>query len=427
MLLTCYIPSVIFVVGYVMIICEHFIPKINKSAVAVLMAFLIWFTIIITNNQVVDSVVHYLEHGLSETFQILFFLAGSLTLVEYIDSRNGFNCIVHFLSKQKGRAIIFYISVISFIMSSVLDNMTTGIVMAVLLKRIISEKRQLWFAMSLVLLMVNIGGAFTPIGDITTTMLWIKGLLTAKAIILKLFIPSVSAAIVATLCIYYRIFSGNVHLLVNNSEILKPVSNVPIYTGLASFILVPILKGLFSVPPFLTVIGAVGFVWIIDELLLPDHNEHFGYGMIHKVVKSDLSPILFFYGILLSISGLGYIGALNIVSRTLTNITGNYYAITYIVGVISAFIDNVPIVASMSSMFGKMYSVDHDFWILTAYTAGVGGNLLIIGSSSGIAMLGIENISLMWYIRNITPIAFLSYTVGFIVFFVQSLIFNLIS
>lgn len=412
------ISSSIFLFGYMFIVFETINHKIRKEAVAVLMAFGIWFTLFATN---LHSLIDYkLQESISDIFQILFFLIGAITIVEYTDSKRGFDSIISYLTSCKNQTMLMAISVLAFFMSSVLDNMTTCIVLSVLLKKIVVNRDQRWYAMSLVLLLVNIGGAFTPIGDITTTMLWINQKITTVSIIKSLFLPCITSAIIAYALVNYKMKAiGGIKIKVAEKT-GKKASSLPLIISSGALLSVPLLKSLFHIPPFLTILASIGVIWMIDFFILHEDEKSIESTMCAQLKKSNLMPILFFYGILLAISGLEVAGVLDIVSAKLTSTISSSLIINFIVGILSAVVDNVPLVASMSKMFS--YAIDDTFWSMLAYGAGVGGNILIIGSAAGIALLSIENISLGWYVRNISWIAFISYLAGFGVISLQNMI-----
>lgn len=415
------ISSFIFSIGYLFVVMEHYVPKIHKSAVVLCSSFFIW-AILIGRDY---SFVGKMDEVISDIFQVLFFLMGALTLVEYIDNRNGFCGISAFLSKWKGSKLIAIISFTSFVLSSVLDNMTTCIMMCLLVKEIIKERKHRWYLMSSVLMACNTGGAFTPIGDITTTMLWLKGLISTKKIIMSLAIPCIVSSIAGTvmICLLAR-RHGDV-VAVKSAKIQHGApSNIPLFAGVGALVSVPIMKQILGLPPFLTIMGAVGIAWLIDENVVKEKycDSIHKKGFLNKVMETDLSTVLFFYGILLGVSGLFHSGALNVLTSKILELTSSYLSISYIVGILSAMIDNVPIVSAMTYMFDyKIYAIDNPLWLLLAFTAGVGGNMLILGSAAGVALLGIEQIPFVWYLTRITPVAFVAYNAGIIAFVIQQM------
>lgn len=414
----------VFLLGYIFIVLENVFENINKSAVALCSSFFIW-CILISNNY---ETVHFLDEAIAEAFQILFFLMGALTIVEYIDRRDGFVEISKRLSRLQGSKFLIAISCTSFFVSSILDNMTTCIVMSLLTKTLIKHKEHRWFAFATILLSCNIGGAFTPIGDITTTMLWIKGLITTRKIITSLFVPCAVASIVSTYAIIWSVkrTGESLKVVYDKKDNYECPCYLPLLCGVVALISIPILKSAFGFPPFLTIMGAVGIIWLVDELIVvhrfKKHKK--AVGMFEKIKETDLSPILFFYGILLSISGLSYAGVLKQIANMILGVTSNYINIAFSVGLVSAFVDNVPIVASMSYMFDlNAYPVDSNLWLLLAFTAGVGGNILILGSAAGVALLGVESVSFTWFVRKISWISFVSYISGIAVFVLQRYFF----
>ncbi|MCK5788029.1 MAG: hypothetical protein KAH32_03460 [Chlamydiia bacterium] len=411
------ITSFIFIVGYGFIMSEHYFPKLNKSAVSVAMSFFIWAFLIYSNHNNIEKI----EESISETFQVLFFLMGALTLVEYIDYRNGFTLVSRRLSKFTGVKFIILISLCSFFASAVLDNMTTCLVMCVLASKLVKDTIARRYVMCAILLASNIGGAFTPIGDITTTMLWLKGLVSTKKLIIGLFLPCITAFIVSTAIICYQVSKLEAFRVGSKDKSTYP-SSLPIIGGVGALLSVPILKYFIGLPPFLTILGGVSLVWVIDEFFVHEkcRDTDCSRGMLSKVTNTDITPILFFYGILMSVSGLNAANVLPFLAEKISGLTDNYTLIAFLVGIVSAVVDNVPMVASISYMFTEdVFAKDTAFWHILAYTAGIGGNLLILGSAAGVALLSIENIPIVWYITRITPIAFISYIAGIAVFMLQ--------
>lgn len=431
---------VLFVIGYIFIALEHPL-KINKSATALVLGVGLWVCFVIggedilVNNDVlrdyvithpgsrfIDWLVHsQLIEQLGEISQILFFLIGAMTIVEMVDTHGGFRIITDKIKTTKKVKLLWLISFVAFFMSAVLDNLTTSIVMVALLRKLIADKKDRWFYASLVIIAANSGGAWSPIGDVTTIMLWIAGKVTAVNIIEMTFISSIVSLIVPLIVLSF-ILKGHVERPIikdsKQSELSIPVwqSNLFFFVGVGGLLLVPVFKTLTHLPPYMGMLGVLGIIWILSEVLNKkrldaDRKKLSITGVLEKI---DIPSILFFLGILLAVAALQVCGHLSLLSHKLDAIPlaepSKYYVINMIIGVFSSIIDNVPLVAGAMGMYS--FPTDHYFWEFLAYCAGTGGSILIIGSAAGVAVMGLEKIDFIWYLKKISWIALLGYLAG---------------
>jgi Na+/H+ antiporter NhaD/arsenite permease-like protein len=414
----------LFTLGYLAITLEHTL-KINKSATALMTAVLCW-TLIISNASNKEIVINQLSHHLSSISEIIFFLLGAMTIVEIIDAHDGFQNITERIKTTNKTKLIWLISVITFFLSAVLDNLTSTIVMMSILNKLIQDKKTKWLLLGLVIISSNAGGAFSPIGDVTTTMLWIGGQISPLNIIKQTFLASLVCMAVPTLIINYMI-KGKIELRTNVENSLNFNTNsfernLIFYIGIGCLLFVPIFKTLTSLPPYMGMFLSLGIIWTVTELIhnKKHDNEKGILSVSHALRKIDTPSILFFFGILLSISSLEVIGILPQMASSLNNSIGNLNFVAISIGLLSAVFDNVPLVAALQSMYSlNDYPKDHYFWELLAFTAGTGGSCLIIGSAAGVAVMGIEKIDFFWYLKKISWIAFLGFIAGVSTFLIQ--------
>jgi Na+/H+ antiporter NhaD/arsenite permease-like protein len=410
---------ILFIAGYFAIAFEHSI-KLNKSASALLTGVLCWTAYIMT---VPDSHVAYeeLNSHLGDLAGILFFLMGAMTIVELIDAHDGFDVITSRITTNKKRTLLFIICIITFFLSSVLDNLTTAIVMVSLLRKLISDKNDRWLYTGMVIIAANAGGAWSPIGDVTTTMLWIGGQITAGNIILSLFIPSALCLFVPMLFLSFKL-KGNVIRPDSTNKNSKNNSsekerNIIFFTGLGALIFVPVFKTITHLPPFMGVLFGLGIVWIVTEIIHSKKEEYEKdtLSVVKALQRIDVPSILFFLGILLAIAALQSAGMLSHLAMFMNEKVGNLNIIVPSIGVLSAIIDNVPLVAASMGMYDiHNYTPDSYLWEFLAYCAGTGGSILIIGSAAGVAAMGIEKIDFIWYLKKISWLALLGYFSGVI-------------
>ena len=413
---------IVFVIGYVAIAFEHAI-KLNKAASALITGVLCW-TIYILQSNTVEVVGEELLHHLGEISSILFFLLGAMTIVELIDSHEGFDVITQKINTTSKSKLLLIITVISFFLSALLDNLTTAIVMTSLSSKILSEKDdKLWFA-GMIVIAANAGGAWSPLGDVTTTMLWIGGQITALNIMKQLILPSIAVCLFPALIIAHR-FKGQQfqqNAVTTGTAKEKKDGKTILFAGVGFLLFVPVFKTLTHLPPFMGMMLALGFMWIITTIIHKDKNNNVPekFTVARALQKIDSTSILFFLGILLAVSALQSFGLLKQLAGVLTATLKNDYLIGTALGLLSAIVDNVPLVAASQGMYDlSVYPTDHLFWEFLALTTGTGGSAIIIGSAAGVAVMGIEQINFMWYLKKISWLAIIGFAAGIIVFMLQ--------
>ncbi|MBK8966474.1 MAG: sodium:proton antiporter NhaD [Lewinellaceae bacterium] len=407
---------IVFVLGYLAITLEHPL-KIDKAASAMITGVLCW-TIYVTAATDYHDVVHHLEAHLGEISGILFFLLGAMTIVELIDAHDGFEILTERIKTTNKRKLLWLVCFITFFLSAALDNLTTTIVMISLLRKLISDWNDRLFFAGMIVVAANAGGAWSPLGDVTTTMLWIGGQITVANIVAMLLVPSLVCLLAPLLFLSPRL-SGNVvpPKSVSTNGVITPMRerNTVFYLGLGCLLFVPIFKTLTHLPPFMGMLLGLGVMWVVTELIHSekDEREKGTLSVLHALRKIDTPSILFFLGILMAVAALQSTGILTAVASWLDRTVQNTTAIVLIIGFLSAIVDNVPLVAAAQGMYSmKQYPVDHYFWEFLAYCAGTGGSALIIGSAAGVAAMGIENIRFGWYLRRITVWAVIGYLAG---------------
>lgn len=411
-----------FILGYFAIILEHSI-KINKAATALVTGVICW-TIYILFQPDKHLVSEQLMEHLGEVSGILFFLLGAMTIVELIDAHDGFEVITDRIKTKSAVKLLWIIAVITFFLSAILDNLTTTIVIVSLLRKLIADKEQRLFFVGITVIAANAGGAWSPLGDVTTTMLWIGGQITALNIIKELFIPSIFCLLVPLAIISIRMKGTIQPTLKKDNEILKPAfqRNFVFLLGIGIFVLVPIFKTLTHLPPFMGILLGLGLMWIITEILhnTKDTADKDALTVVYALRKIDTPSILFFLGILISISALQVTGQLTQLAQWMTNTLNNDTIIVTTIGLLSAVVDNVPLVAAAQGMYSlEQYPTDHFFWEFLAYATGTGGSALIIGSAAGVAAMGMEKINFFWYLKRITWLALIGYFSGILIYLLQ--------
>lgn len=425
---------VIFVLGYAAIALEHPL-KINKSATALLLAAVIWAVYALMGPGIEHE--NLIEH-LGDTAEILFFLLGAMTIVEIIDRHDGFSIITDRITTTNKRKLLWIVSILTFFMSSVLDNLTTSIVMCALLRKLIADKQTRWFFCGMVILGANAGGAWSPIGDVTTIMLWIGGQVSAGKIIMETFIPSLISMLVPLAAITLTM-KGNVERPATNEtnatySVSKKQSLLTLIMGVGLLLFVPIFKTITHLPPYLGILFGLGVMWVTTEIMHRNSPVNYSKLSVNTIIQRvDTPSVLFFLGILMAVQCLNEAGHLNLLSKALDENIGNPYAINLIIGVLSSIIDNVPLVAASMGMYPiadaaqvladpslHFFAQDGAFWEGLAYCAGTGGSLLIIGSAAGVAVMGMEKIDFIWYLKKITLWALLGYLSGAGTFYLLS-------
>ncbi|MBI4844348.1 MAG: sodium:proton antiporter NhaD [Nitrospirae bacterium] len=416
--------AVVFVIAYSMIALEHPI-RINKSATALMAAGLMWTLYSFASPLGVEGVIHQLTEKLAETAAIVFFLICAMTIVEVTDSHGGFEVITSRIKATKLTSLLWIIGFISFYLSSILDNMTTTIVMIALMKRLLKEHKQRLFFAGIIVIAANAGGAWTPIGDVTTTMLWIGGQVTTGNIMKGLWISSMINLLVP-LAIASFILKGDVvppDKVENGAGSTSPFEkNLMFFMGVGSLIFVPIFKAVTHLPPYLGILLALGVLWFVGNILhrnKPDEEKD--HLRLAKALKRiDMASVVFFIGILLAVAALSANGMLPSLAGWLDAKLGNQSLIVIIIGLCSAVIDNIPLVAASMGMYPlSQFPPDSFLWEFMAYCAGTGGSILIIGSAAGVAAMGLEKIEFFWYARRIGPLAFAGYFAGVAAYIVQ--------
>jgi Na+/H+ antiporter NhaD/arsenite permease-like protein len=411
----------VFCLGYAAIILEHVI-NINKTAVALLIAVICWVIYF-------ASTIHPLEHDIvllgkhvSDVSQIIFFLIGAMTIVELIDSHKGFKVITNLIRTNSKRKMIVLISILTFFLSAVLDNLTTTILMISLLRKIVPIHKERFLLSCLVVVAANAGGAWTPIGDVTTTMLWINGQLSSLAVMKALFLPSIISLIIPVL--YYLFQQKGSYTQATPEELngeVTPGSRLVFFVGMGSLIFVPIFKTLTGLPPFMGVLLGVAVLWLItDRLHYKDEQRH--HLRIPAILnRIDTAGVLFFLGILLCINALETAGILTDLAQWLNREVHNETLIATLIGAISAVIDNVPLVAGTMGMYPlSQFPMDSQLWHMIAYAAGTGGSMLVIGSAAGVALMSLEKVDFISYMRKMTLPVLVGYLVGIGVIVLQS-------
>lgn len=412
----------VFILGYAAIAFEHPL-RLNKAASALITGVLCW-TIYMVQAASPEAVSEELLHHLAEIASILFFLLGAMTIVEIIDTHNGFDIVTQKIKTTSKRKLLYTISIITFFLSALLDNLTTAIVMASLVSKLLTDKEdKLWFC-GMIVIAANAGGAWSPLGDVTTTMLWIGGQITALNIIKQLILPSMAVCLLPALIIGYRFkrstFSASTHSARSAKE--KKDGQIILAAGIGFLIFVPIFKTITHLPPFMGMLLALGLMWVITTVMHKSKEPELAekFTVARALQKVDSPSILFFLGILLAVSALQSIGVLKELALVLNNTFQNDYLIGITLGLISAIVDNVPLVAASQGMYDlSAYPTDHPFWEFLALTTGTGGSAIIIGSAAGVAVMGIQNINFMWYLKKISWLALIGFAAGVAVFLIQ--------
>jgi len=403
----------LFLLGYLVIIFEERI-KINKTAVALLLAVFCWSGYFLFGDVSTSQETLKLAKHVADVAQILFFLMGAMTLVELIDAHRGFKLITDIIQVTSKRKMLWVIALVSFFLSAVLDNLTTTILMVSLLRKLVPDFKERFPLLCLVVVAANAGGAWTPIGDVTTTMLWIGGQLTSINVMRALCIPSLVSLLVP-LCIFTFQTQGRHHFAPRKSSVEneEPGGRLVFFLGLGALIFVPIFKTVTGLPPFMGILLGLGILWLITDILHYPYEQRKHLRIPYILTRIDTSGILFFLGILLAVNALETIGVLESFARILSHHIASVPLLATFIGLISAVIDNVPLVAATRGMYSlEQFPIDTPLWHLIAYAAGTGGSLLILGSSAGIALMGMEKVSFAAYLKKATFPVLLGYLGG---------------
>ena len=440
----------VFVIGYAFIAMES-LTKINKAAIALLMLVGCWTLYMFApsqflqlmhpdfaaadHQQMIEKITSIIQEHLGDTSTTLFFLMGAMTIVEIVDQNGGFNWVRGVMKTNSKRTLLWRIAFMTFILSAILDNLTTSIVMIMILRKLVSDHKDRIIYASLVIIAANSGGAFSPIGDVTTIMLWNKGLITALGVICEITIPSIISMVIPAFIMQFML-KGKLAMPEADaaadaaaSDFSSAERKTVFVLGVGGLMFVPVFKGLTGLPPFVGILLVLGVLWTATELFYRNlHRSADAEGTQKRVTKLlkrvDMATILFFLGILMAVSCLAEVGVLQALGNGL-NIWfgGNHYMVTGIIGVLSSIVDNVPLVAGCMGMYpvaptGDM-AVDGIFWQLLAYCAGVGGSMLIIGSAAGVVVMGLEKITFGWYMKHVSWIAFVGYLAGMIIYWLE--------
>ncbi|MBL7859461.1 MAG: sodium:proton antiporter NhaD [Cyclobacteriaceae bacterium] len=420
---------IIFIIGYLLIALEHPI-KINKSASAILTGVICWTIYALTSGEPMAHISEQLSHHLSEIAAILFFLMGAMTIVELVDAYQGFRLITDRIKTKDPKALMWIVCWVTFFLSAILDNLTTSIVMISLIRKLVPNKNMRLFFAGMIVIAANAGGAWSPIGDVTTTMLWIGGQITAWNIVKTLLLPSIICMLIPLIYLQFTLKGelghagshdaskdaahGHGH---GNKEIKG--SKAMLFLGVGGLISVPVFKTVTHLPPYLGMLLALGVLWVVSELINPDMDEQEKrpYTAAGALTRIDVPSVLFFLGILLAVSALESMEILHHFASFLDTTLGDNRIIITLIGILSSIVDNVPLVAASMGMYSMTtYPHDHMIWEYLAYCAGTGGSILIIGSAAGVAVMGMEKIDFIWYLKKISLLAMLGYFAGAIVY-----------
>lgn len=407
----------LFVLGYALIVLENPL-RIDKAASSLVLGCLMW---LIWGTQIEPALFHHqISEHLAEAAGILFFLVGAMALVELIEINGGFEGIKSLIRTQNARKLLWIVALLTFFLSAILDNLTTTIVMITLVRKVVQELKMRWFFAGIIVIAANAGGAFSPIGDVTTTMLWIGGQISSAEIIHALFLPSLASLLLPLLWLHWSM--GKQELITPRSESSHNFKYGPLFLalGMGSLLAVPLLKALFHLPPFAGILLGLGIVWFIADRLYKEEQQRKFHSLHAALARVDISSLLFFLGILLAIGVLAEAGHLSQLSTWLSQQIPSPLAQNALIGILSALVDNVPLVAASMRMYNlDQFPMDHAFWDLLAYCAGTGGSLLIIGSAAGVMAMGMEKIPFFWYLKRMSGLALLGYIGGLGAFVLQ--------
>ncbi|NCP39176.1 MAG: sodium:proton antiporter [Rhodoferax sp.] len=421
---------IVFVLAYAAIALEHPI-KINKSASALIGAGLLW-TIYAMSSADAHLVGEHLSESLMGTAQIVFFLMGAMTIVEVVDAHNGFEVITSRIKTTKLTTLMWLVGFVTFFLSAILDNLTTTIVMVSLMKKLLAKREDRLFFAGIIVIAANAGGAWSPIGDVTTTMLWIGGQITALAIVKGVFIPSVINLFVPLTVMALMLRGKSVvapAFKADKSGVVSTLAerNIMFFCGLGILVMVPVFKTVTHLPPFMGILFGLGILWLVGDLIhrKKDDQMKINFTLVHALSKIDMGSIVFFIGILLAVATLEHTHILTSLAQWLDRTVGRQDLIVLVIGVVSAIVDNVPLVAASMGMYSmEQFPPDSFLWEFMAYCAGTGGSMLIIGSAAGVAAMGLEKIDFFWYVKRISWLAFIGYIAGAVFYIVEMNLFG---
>ncbi len=409
----------VFVIGYIFIVLEHKLG-FDKAATAILTGIILWSIMVFYGDA--SAISHQFLYGhLPEIAGILLFLIGAMTIVEIIDQHEGFHLIANLITTSNKKKLVWILGWIAFFLSAVLDNLTTAIVMISILKKMIDDKEERMLFAGIIIIAANAGGAWTPIGDITTTMLWIGGQITTLNVMREIFLPSVICLMIPLIAVSFML-KGDLEIKADSESYQNPkwMRVTTLLLGMGLLLFVPVFKTVTQLPPFMGMLLGLAILWIVTSVLHKnkDDQSQKEFSVYKALSKIDIPSILFFFGILTAVAALQDAGILQHLAVKLDKAIGNHNIIIYCIGLLSAVIDNVPLVAASQGMY--TFPQDDHLWHFIAYCAGTGGSILIIGSAAGVAIMGIEKISFGWYAKKIGWLAFIGYTAGALVSVLES-------
>ncbi len=433
---------IVFVLGYLMIAFEH-VTHINKATFALLMCGVLWaiYALGVSDPAVTHEVIsERLVEALGDTCEIVVFLIGAMTIVELIDKYGGFGLIINRIHADNKRGMMWILATVAFFMSSVLDNMTTTIIMVMMLRRMLSDVKERWLFACVIVIAANSGGAWSPIGDITTIMLWMKNYVSSVDLIVNLIVPCIISVVIPTFIATRFIKAAPMEPIVPDSERIgfhvneqmPGLSRAILLCGVGGLLFVPVFKACTGLPPYMGIIISLSVLWLVTELVVRHYKlDGKMEGRISQALKSiDMPTILFFLGILMAVSALQQAHILTHMAEWLDENVHEPYIISGIIGVLSSIVDNVPLVAACMNMYpvsapdavgyAAYFVQDGLFWHLLTFCAGVGGSMLIIGSAAGVVAMGIEKIPFMWYLKRISWMAFAGYIAGIVVIWLET-------
>lgn len=404
---------ILFIIGYIAIAIEQKL-KVNKAAIAILLAILCWGVLFAYHPHQDPRILAQLNEHLADIAQILFFLIGAMTIVETMNAYQGFGVIKALIRTRNTRVLFWILSFITFFTSSFLDNVTTSIVMISLLHQFMARGRDRLFFASMVIIAANAGGAWSPIGDVTTTMLWIKGYISSGSIMAHLFVPSVLSMIFPLAFFSFRIDKNSLKEMPQDGQDTIAGTQAVFFLGVTALLMVPVLKAAFDLPPYLGILFGLSLLWIYTDRT---HHSEEGLRVPHMLKKIDFSSVLFFLGILLAVAALETSGMLSQAAHAMDLVFKNNAVIVFLFGVLSSIVDNVPLTAAAMGMYDlHTFPMNSQLWHMVAYCVGTGGSLLVIGSAAGVIVMGMEEIAFGWYMKQITLPAFIGYATGMGVF-----------
>jgi len=405
---------VIFAIGYFMIAVEH-LTKINKGAVALVLGILLWTILFVAPGKTIDVDNKMFVDSLGNLSQVVFFLMGALTIVEMISVHRGFRLISSFVNTRSKITLLWIVGVITFFLSSILDNLTSTVVMVTLLDKIMPKSEDRLIIGGGIVIAANAGGAWTPIGDVTTTMLWIGNDISSLATIKDLFLPSVVCMIVSFLCLGFLLKGEFTPKKENgHGSSMEPFGTLILALGIGTLVFTPIFKVLTGLPPVTGILLGLGVLWAVTDLLHQEIESRSHLKIPNVMSQIDLTSTFFFLGILLAVGALADAGLLKDLALWLGSVIPRIEVVAFVMGILSAIVDNVPLVAALMSMYSlDAYPVDSSLWQLVAYCAGTGGSILVIGSAAGVVYMGLEKVTFYWYAKRIALPAFVGYVAGF--------------